>query len=201
MSSQLEQHNAAVDRLIQAANRLHNEGELDKNLVSAGLMAACGLYGAFLHAVLNHMSDQEGTRRIERLRQRLVQQHAGLATGTDRFMAACTTIRRELGLDMGGMAAAVVAASGVYATFAYAGNQGFLRPGGVDKVTEKYGELLALITGDELDDTYRRAMVATYHRNLQRLQDMKKRQLREEGVLTEDTDEDSRGTPGSAGTA
>ena len=188
MSQQLEQHNTAVDRLIDAANRLHNESDADTNLVSAGLMASCGLYGAFVQAQLNHMSDDEGMRRVERLRARLAGQHEGLARCADHFMTASTRIRRDLDMDQAAMAAAQVAASGVYAGFAYAGNQGYLRPGGVDKVTEKYGELLQLLLGEELDDEYRRSMVATYHRNLQRLQEMKKRELREQGLLDENDD-------------
>lgn len=199
MSTQLEQHNAAVDRLIDAANRLHNESDADKNLISAGLMTACGLYGAFLHAQLNHMSDDEGQRRVERLRERLTGQHEGLAKCADHIMVASSRIRKDLDMDQAAMAAAQVAASGVYASFAYAGNQGYLRPGGVDKVTEKYGELLGLLLGEELDDEYRRAMIATYHRNLQHLQEMKKRELREQGLLDEDAGNQPANDPETPG--
>lgn len=200
MSSQLEQHNLAIDRLIQTANRIHAEGEYDTNLVSAAMMATCAIHGTILHYQLNHATDAEGLNMLERLKQRLAQQHTGMARCTDRFMAAGTALKQDPGMAFNQVAPAMVAASGVYATFAYAGNQGFLRPGGVDKVTEKYGELLELVAGEELDETYRKAMVDTYQRNLARVQEMKKHQLREEGLLDDNEDDSAAGDPGT-GTA
>ena len=51
----------------------------------------------------------------------------------------------EEGQDIKMISAALMAASGVYATFMAAGNQGFLAPNGIDRVAEVYKNNLAYI--------------------------------------------------------
>ncbi len=64
---------------------------------------------------------------------------------TDEFVQLANRMANEQGLDIKMVSAALMAASGVYATFMAAGNQGFLAPGGVDRVAEVYKRNLAYI--------------------------------------------------------
>jgi len=64
---------------------------------------------------------------------------------TDDFIQLANRMANEQGLDVKMISAALMAASGVYATFMAAGNQGFLAPGGVDRVAEVYKNNLAYI--------------------------------------------------------
>lgn len=61
------------------------------------------------------------------------------------FIQLANTMVNEKGFDMKLISAALMGASGVYATFTAAGNQGFLAPGGVDRVAEMYKRNLAYI--------------------------------------------------------
>lgn len=61
------------------------------------------------------------------------------------FIQLANDLVNEKGFDMKLVSAAMMAASGVYATFTAAGNQGFLAPGGVDRVAEIYKRNLAYI--------------------------------------------------------
>lgn len=64
---------------------------------------------------------------------------------TAEFIGMANTMVNEKGFDMKLVSAALMAASGVYATFTAAGNQGFLAPDGVDRVTDMYKKNLAYI--------------------------------------------------------
>ncbi len=64
---------------------------------------------------------------------------------TDEFLQLANRMANEQGLDIKMISAAMMAASGIYATFMAAGNQGFLAPGGVDRVAEVYKRNLAYI--------------------------------------------------------
>ena len=64
---------------------------------------------------------------------------------TNEFIELANKMVNERGFDSKLVSAALMAASGVYATFIAAGNQGFLAPGGVDKVAEMYKNNLAYI--------------------------------------------------------
>ncbi len=64
---------------------------------------------------------------------------------TDEFVQLANRMANEDGLDIKMVSAALMAASGVYATFMAAGNQGFLAPGGVERVAEVYKRNLAYI--------------------------------------------------------
>ncbi len=64
---------------------------------------------------------------------------------TSEFIELANKMVNDRGFDSKLVSAALMAASGVYATFIAAGNQGFLAPGGVDKVTEMYKNNLAYI--------------------------------------------------------
>ena len=61
------------------------------------------------------------------------------------FIQMANTMVNDKGFDMKLVSAALMAASGVYATFTAAGNQGFLAPGGVDRVADMYKKNLAYI--------------------------------------------------------
>ncbi len=57
---------------------------------------------------------------------------------TERFIKLANKMANDEGQDIKMISAALMAASGVYATFMAAGNQGFLAPGGVERVAEVY---------------------------------------------------------------
>ncbi len=57
---------------------------------------------------------------------------------TSEFIELANQMVNDRGFDSKLVSAALMAASGVYATFIAAGNQGFLAQGGVDKVAEMY---------------------------------------------------------------
>jgi hypothetical protein len=64
---------------------------------------------------------------------------------TSEFIELANKMVNDRGFDSKLVSAALMAASGVYATFTAAGNQGFLAPGGVEKVTEMYKNNLTYI--------------------------------------------------------
>ncbi len=61
------------------------------------------------------------------------------------FIQMANSMVNDKGFDMKLVSAALMAASGVYATFTAAGNEGFLAPGGVDRVAEMYKKNLSYI--------------------------------------------------------
>ena len=61
------------------------------------------------------------------------------------FIQMANSMVNEKGFDMKLVSAAMMAASGVYATFTAAGNEGFLAPGGVDRVADMYKKNLSYI--------------------------------------------------------
>lgn len=61
------------------------------------------------------------------------------------FIQMANAMVNDKGFDMKLVSAALMAASGVYATFTAAGNQGFLAPGGVDRVADMYKKNLSYI--------------------------------------------------------
>jgi hypothetical protein len=61
------------------------------------------------------------------------------------FIQMANSMVNEKGFDMKLISAAMMAASGVYATFTAAGNEGFLAPGGVDRVADMYKKNLTYI--------------------------------------------------------
>ncbi len=54
-----------------------------------------------------------------------------------RFIRLANSLKDE-GKPIEMISAALMSASGIYATFVAAGNQGFLKKGGVDKITQVY---------------------------------------------------------------
>jgi hypothetical protein len=64
---------------------------------------------------------------------------------TQRFIELANKMANEENQDFKLVSAALMAASGVYATFTAAGNNGFLAPGGVDRVAEMYKNNLTYI--------------------------------------------------------
>ncbi|TVS12951.1 MAG: DUF3144 domain-containing protein [Wenzhouxiangella sp.] len=61
------------------------------------------------------------------------------------FIGMANTMVNDKGFDMKLVSAALMAASGVYATFTAAGNEGFLAPNGIDRVADMYKKNLAYI--------------------------------------------------------
>ncbi len=61
------------------------------------------------------------------------------------FIQMANSMVNDKGFDMKLVSAAMMAASGVYATFTAAGNEGFLAEGGVDRVADMYKKNLAYI--------------------------------------------------------
>lgn len=179
--STLKVHNEVTARFIDLANRLHESESIDKNLVSAGLMAAAGLYNAFRFLEV----EDDAAKTVNSLKMNLYGAHRQLGTITDRFMETAKTISGEEGSNYQTAAAALVAASGIYATFAAAGNDGYLQPGGVAKISEKFGELLAVVTANQLPPGHIHPMIETYRGNLEAIQAMKRRELEARGVKTE----------------
>jgi len=57
---------------------------------------------------------------------------------TSAFIELANKLAKEEGQDVKVVSAALMAASGIYATFITAGNKGFLAPSGVDKIAEMY---------------------------------------------------------------
>ncbi|MGY6555466.1 MAG: hypothetical protein ACXIUM_13195 [Wenzhouxiangella sp.] len=64
---------------------------------------------------------------------------------TGEFIQLANDLVNNKGFDMKLVSAALMAASGVYATFTAAGNQGYLAPSGVDRVADMYKNNLGYI--------------------------------------------------------
>ncbi|MGY6587425.1 MAG: hypothetical protein ACXIUB_03960 [Wenzhouxiangella sp.] len=64
---------------------------------------------------------------------------------TERFIKLANQMSNDEGQDIKMISAALMAASGIYATFSAAGNQGFLAPGGIDRVADMYKNNLTYI--------------------------------------------------------
>lgn len=73
------------------------------------------------------------------------QQIAAHNRATAAFIDLANSLAKEDGQDAKIVSAALMAASGVYATFIAAGNDGYLGAGGVDKVSTMYKNNLSYI--------------------------------------------------------
>lgn len=73
------------------------------------------------------------------------QQLEAHSRATSAFIDLANRLAKQEGQDIKIVSAALMAASGIYATFVAAGNDGFLAPGGVDKVAAVYKNNLAYI--------------------------------------------------------
>lgn len=71
---------------------------------------------------------------------------------TNEFIELANEMVNERGFEQNLVSAALMAASGVYATFVAAGNQGFLAENGVDKVATMYKNNLAYIQQRKKED-------------------------------------------------
>ncbi|GAB4194517.1 MAG: hypothetical protein Tsb002_26140 [Wenzhouxiangellaceae bacterium] len=63
---------------------------------------------------------------------------------TQRFIDLANELKGE-GMDVRLVSAALMSASGVFATFTAAGNEGFLQPSGIDKIAAIYRRNLTYI--------------------------------------------------------
>jgi hypothetical protein len=73
------------------------------------------------------------------------QQLEAHSKATSAFIDLANKLSKQEGQDMKLVSAALMAASGIYATFVAAGHDGFLAPGGVEKVATVYKNNLAYI--------------------------------------------------------
>jgi len=64
---------------------------------------------------------------------------------TSAFIELANKLAKEEGQDVKIVSAALMAASGIYATFITAGNKGFLAPSGVEKIAEMYKNNLGYV--------------------------------------------------------
>lgn len=64
---------------------------------------------------------------------------------TTAFIELANKLANEEGQDVKIVSAALMAASGIYATFITAGNNGYLAPSGVDKIAEMYKNNLGYV--------------------------------------------------------
>ncbi|HSH26576.1 MAG TPA: DUF3144 domain-containing protein [Wenzhouxiangella sp.] len=71
---------------------------------------------------------------------------------TNEFIELANKMVNDRGFDRNVISAALMAASGVYATFIAAGNQGFLADNGVEKVAAMYKNNLAYIQKRKKED-------------------------------------------------
>lgn len=71
---------------------------------------------------------------------------------TNEFIELANKMTNDRGFDQNLVSAALMAASGVYATFIAAGNQGFLADNGVEKVATMYKNNLAYIQKRKKED-------------------------------------------------
>lgn len=60
---------------------------------------------------------------------------------TERFIALANSLKED-GYDIKLVSAALMSASGIYATYSVAGNEGGLNPSGVDKLVDVYRKSL-----------------------------------------------------------
>lgn len=74
---------------------------------------------------------------------------------TNRFIEVANALRDE-GHEVKIVSAALMAASGIYATYSVAGNAGGLNPTGVDKVVDAYRRSLEHIQNVKKTDAERR---------------------------------------------
>ncbi|GEM_PF-1352701 len=184
MEKNLEAHNRATNQLIEVANTLKQKHAQDPTVVSAGLMAACGLYCLFLNVEQeDKYNENQKSEMIKGLRENLKTSHEDLAHCANQFMHKASKLHEEMHGRQ--VYAALMAASAIFATFVTAGNQGFLRPEGVKKVSEKYGQLLTVVTAGLLSESQHAHAIVVYRENLDRLQALKEKQLAEQGHDTQ----------------
>lgn len=64
---------------------------------------------------------------------------------TAQFVELANSLVNDKGFDQNLVSAALMASSGIYATFVAAGNEGFLAPNGVKRIADMYANNLAYI--------------------------------------------------------
>lgn len=64
----------------------------------------------------------------------------------------CANELKDKGFDPRVISAALLSAAGIYTTYVEAGNEGFLQPGGVDKLTEIFRQQLTHIQQMKQDE-------------------------------------------------
>lgn len=88
------------------------------------------------------MADKKQSNATVGDRQEQIDKHN---QATEHFIHLANEMVNEKGFDPKLVSAGLMAASGIYATYVAAGNQGFLAPNGVNTVAETYKNNLAYI--------------------------------------------------------
>ena len=81
----------------------------------------------------------------EKLNQDQQKQIEAHNRATSAFIELANKLAKEDGQDVKIVSAALMAASGIYATFITAGNKGFLAPSGVEKIADMYKNNLGYV--------------------------------------------------------
>lgn len=84
-------------------------------------------------------------QKQEQQKQQQQKQLAAHNRATTAFIDLANKLAEEEDQDVKIVSAALMAASGIYATFITAGNKGFLAPSGVDKIAEMYKNNLGYV--------------------------------------------------------
>jgi len=89
---------------------------------------------------MDQQQDKEQQQKAQQQKQLEAHNRA-----TTAFIDLANKLAKEEDQDVKIVSAALMAASGIYATFITAGNNGFLNPGGVEKIAEMYKNNLGYI--------------------------------------------------------
>lgn len=84
-------------------------------------------------------------KKQEQLQQEQQKQLAAHNRATTAFIELANKLAKEEGQDVKIVSAALMAASGIYATFITAGNDGYLAPSGVEKIADMYKNNLGYV--------------------------------------------------------
>jgi len=86
--------------------------------------------------------EKQQTEQRKQAQQKQLEAHNRATTA---FIDLANKLAKEEGQDVKIVSAALMAASGIYATFIAAGNNGFLAPSGVDKIAQMYKNNLGYV--------------------------------------------------------
>jgi hypothetical protein len=102
---------------------------------------AAGRIAHEYHETGRTMNEQQNPKLSEEQHKQLEAHNRATA----EFIQLANKLAAEEDQDVKIVSAALMAASGIYATFITAGNEGFLGPGGVDRIAEVYKNNLGYI--------------------------------------------------------
>lgn len=86
--------------------------------------------------------DSKNQQKLNEDQQKQLEAHN---RATSAFIELANKLAKEEGQNVNVVSAALMAASGIYATFITAGNNGFLAPSGVEKIADMYKNNLGYV--------------------------------------------------------